>query len=305
MYLKALSVLSLLCLLALTNVGCAAAPAARDAPRIRLSPNPPPRGEEPGRLAVRIQPLWMDEGFFSLRLPETFHADNNLYFIDHSRPDMIPVEKLQEFPTWSTDESGTVSYRAVLPSKIEFSGKLTPGPDYVDASMTAFNGTTEPIHSVFSQICLSMRDATGFNEQNDVSTTYIPMNGKFFPLDKSHPSAEELRRPPWLQIHTKAMGEYRGPRINSRAGWWVIEEQADHALIARISDDGSHLVAIAFRGATGLMTNSRIPCLHSGPPRIPVIPPGESRAVSGRIYLMDADLDRLMERFKTDFLGDK
>jgi hypothetical protein len=279
--------------------------AEKESSMLSVTPVPPPREGKPGRLGVNIRAQWMEGGSFELRFPETLNTHLGLLFIDHFRSDMIPVVKFDEFPTWTTDETGVLSYTASLPNKVRFSGKITPGPDYVDMLFTVFNDTDEPLRNVHVQVGLNMRYATGFNKQEDVSTTFIPIDGKFIPLNTTHPSAEELGLAPWLQISTKGRTIAEKFRRNKRAGWWFIDEQADYALIARLTDDGEHLVAIAFRGAQGAMTNSRLPCLHSGPPTIPLIGPGESKSVSGRVYLMEADLDKLMERYKKDILGEK
>jgi len=301
-----LALLSLvLSLLVISVAACATAPPEKESSMISVTPVPPPREDKPGRLAVNIRPQWMEEGYFELRFPETLNASGQLLFIDHFRSDMIPVVKLDEFPTWSKDESGAVSYAASLPNNVNFSGKITPGPDYVDMLFTVTNNTDAPLHNNHVQVCLSMRQATGFNKQEDVSTTYVPIDGKFIPLNTTHPSAEELGRPPWLQIATKGRTIPEKYRMNSKAGWWYIDEQPDYALITRVTDDGKHLVAIAFRGADQAMTNSRIPCLHSGPPGIPVVGPGESKSISGRLYLMDADFDKLLERYKKDILSEE
>jgi hypothetical protein len=299
--------LSLLVLSAAVSSAAAidAGSAEKESSILSVTPIPPPREGKPGRLGVNIRSQWMEDGSFELRFPETLNTHLGLLFIDHFRSDMIPVVKLDEFPTWAKDETGAVSYIASLPNKVRFSGKITPGPDYVDMLFTVFNDTDQPLHNNHVQVCLSMRNATGFNKQEDVSTTHIPVDGKFIPLNTTHPSAEELGLPPWLQIATKGRTIPEKFRRHTKAGWWFIDEQADHALIARLTDDGKHLVAIAFRDAQQLMTNSRIPCLHSGPPTIPVIGPGESKSISGRMYLMDADLDKLMERYKKDILGEK
>ena len=294
-----------LVMLVLLLPACSTVLAEKESSMIEITPVPPPRQDRPGHLAGRFRTEWMEEGYFELRFPETLNTNLGLMFIDHFRSDMIPVVKLDEFPSWTKDESGAISYSALLPNNVRFSGKLTPGPDFVDMLLTVTNGTDAPLHNNHVQVCLSMRDAAGFNKQEDVSTTYIPVDGKFIPLSATHPSAEEMGLPPWLQISTKGRDIPEQYRRNSRAGWWFIDEQADHALIARVSDDRKHLVAIAFRAADGAMTNSRIPCLHSGPPTIPVIGPGESKSVSGRIYLVDADFDKLLERYKRDILGEK
>ena len=48
------------------------------------------------------------------------------------------------------------------------------------------------------------------------------------------------------------------------------------------------------------VTNAHYSCLHSRP-RWPDIPPGEERAVTGKLYFIKGGPDDLLERWKADF----
>jgi hypothetical protein len=86
------------------------------------------------------------------------------------------------------------------------------------------------------------------------------------------------------------------------AGWWVVNEIADAYLIARQSEDGRRLVAIAWDDSSPglLMSNTRIPCLHAGPMHAVDVAPGATFVWHGVIYLMETEPERLAELLRED-----
>ncbi len=93
---------------------------------------------------------------------------------------------------------------------------------------------------------------------------------------------------------------FRAQKREHKDGWWLVDQVADHGVIARVTDDRKHLVAIHFGGGAGLMTNSRIPCLHAGPSTLPPLKPGEEGVWRGKIILMDNDPAALLTRYRGD-----
>ena len=81
----------------------------------------------------------------------------------------------------------------------------------------------------------------------------------------------------------------------------VLPETADRSLIARVSEDKKHLVAMAWDETDSqLMTNTMIPCLHAGPIRSVSVQPGEVAVWRGSIYLMGNDPTALLVRHEQD-----
>ncbi len=276
-----------------------AKPKARE--KVELEGLPAPSRGGFGRLGFTIRAPWMEEGQFVLRAPETLQCSLGLLFIDHKREDMPPLFMLQPFPVWQKDkESGGVTYSYRAENDVQFGCSAVPGEDEVDVTYTVANHRDEDITNIAAQMCLVCTDAAGFGKKLDVSRTLVRVDGKWTPLSQTHPSPEEVGRPPWIHANTKASGPWRGERI-TKHGWWVTEELTDIGMIVMISEDGEHLVAMAWEGAPGTSSNSRIPCLHAGPPHAARCAPGKSVEFHGKIYLLPNDLEALDARYEKDF----
>lgn len=275
-----------------------AKPSAKE--KVELAGLPAPERGKRGRLAFRIRPPWMKEGGFVLRAPETLHTSLGLMFIDHNRQDMPPIFELDPFPEWNKDESGTVWYTYRAENDVEFGCRAVPGEDEVDVTYTVRNHRDEDIGGIYPQMCLNLSEAPGFGKKLDVSRTFVRIEGEWTPLTQTHPGPDEVDRPPWMHVNTKATGPWRQERT-TQDGWWVVEELCDIPMTAMVDESGEHLVAITWERGPGTSTNSRIPCLHAGPPHAGRCPAGESVTFHGKIYLIPADFEMLDRRYESDF----
>ncbi len=74
---------------------------------------------------------------------------------------------------------------------------------------------------------------------------------------------------------------------------------ASNPIVGCFSADGSKLMAIAFVPCQEIFQGV-IACLHSDF-RVAGLAPGQTKQVRGKIYFLDADIDRLLNRFRRDF----
>ena len=288
--------------------GCATAE-SRDEESVSLEPVKPteeititgatvgPEGRTLRPIAFTVRAPWMD-GPLLMRFPETVHSSLGLHFIDHHRPDMPPVSEIDSLPRWQRDqESGALSYSYSRPEGVSFSGRVVARGDEVHLRFRVKNNTDRPLEGVGAQQCLTLSPCDQFAERNHVKTTYTWMNGDFTALTATTPTPEKMKRPPWLLMYTEA-ADYSGPRAH-QDGWWVVDQNCTYPVIARRSSGGRHLLGIWWQGSQGIMTNSTIPCMHSRiNPR--TIPPGGEATWHGRIYLLPADPDLLLRRYRED-----
>lgn len=292
--------------LILTSLALAAASAnaaeADKRPRIQLRGiDAPPEGKF-GRLGFEVRAPWMD-GFFQMRYPETMRTSVGLHFIDHDRRDMPPLSMLDPFPRWQLDEAtGEISYWHKTPEGVEFGGRARPSADDIELEYRVKNGTDARLTQAHPQMCLTLTGSADFNRKLDLTDEYTWIDGEFTSLAKTTPTPEEKGRAPWVQVFTLALEDFQGKRDHAN-GWWVVDQLADEGIIARVSSDGERLVAIAWEGARGISTNTRIPCLHAGPGGTRPLAPGEEAIWRGTIYLMDNDPDALLARFRQDAEG--
>lgn len=131
-------------------VALAAADSSESPVSLRASP-PPPTGQL-GLLGFEIRVPWMD-GYLEMRFPETLNSSLGLHFIDHHRPDMVPLSRLEPYPEWRRNpQTGEVSYTAVTKEGVEFRGKAVPDGETVRMEFCVKNGTGQPMNNVSSQI---------------------------------------------------------------------------------------------------------------------------------------------------------
>lgn len=255
-----------------------------------------PGGRKLGPIAFKASPEWMD-GYLLMRFPETLSSSMGLHFIDHHRSDMPPLSELER-PEWHRDEiSGEIRYQASTAEGVEFAGRVRPYQDEVYMDFRVTNNTDRELRHVGAQMCLTLSKCSEFSEKNTVETTYTWIDGKYTSLSETTPTPAEMGRAPWLIMLNQGLPEVR--RRSHPDGWWVIDQRADHPVIARQSSDGTHLAATWWEGAPGLMTNTTIPCMHSRMPR-KSLAPGETGVWHGKIYLMQNRPEELLQRYRGD-----
>jgi hypothetical protein len=268
-------------------------------PRIELRPVPPPAQGELGLLAFQIRAPWQ-KGWMTLRFPETLRTSLGLHFIDHRRRDMPPRSMLDPMPAWQVNErTGEIRYEGRTPEGVEFSGRARPYDDEIVLEYRVKNESGSALSGAHVQMCLSLAGAEGLEEKHDVRNAFTWVDGRSRSFADMTPAADEKGRAPWLLIETSP-AKPRARQREHEDGWWFVDQVADHGVIARVTDDRKHLVAIHWGGGTGLMTNSRIPCLHAGPSALPPLEPGEEGAWRGKILLMNNDPAALLTRYRGD-----
>ena len=268
---------------------------------ITLRGLPPPPADQTGILGFEIHAPGM-EGCLEMRFPETLNSSQGLHFIDHNRPDMPPLSRLEPYPEWQCNpQTGEVSYTAVTKEGVEFRGMAIPDGETVRMEFRVKNGTGKPMSNARSQMCLVLNKAPAFAKPLDLTPCYAWIEGKFTSLSETTPTPQEKGRKPWILLLTNGFAaQYHGSR-EWPDGWWVVDQTADRSLIARVSEDKKHLVAIAWDETDSqLMTNTMIPCLHAGPIHSVSIQPDEEAVWRGSIYLMENDPTTLLARHEQD-----
>jgi hypothetical protein len=261
----------------------------------------PPQAGEFGHLGFEIRAPWM-EGYLEMRFPETLNSSLGLHFIDHNRPDMPPLSRLEHFPVWQRSaQTGALSYTASTKEGVELSGKAVPDGESVRMEFRVRNTTRKTLRNVTCQMCLVLAHAPKFAKKLDLAPCHAWIDGKFTSLEQTTPTPLEKGRKPWVLLHTRDFAaRYRGLR-QWPDGWWVVDQTADRNVLARISADKRHLVAIAWDETDStLMTNTMIPCLHAGPTRATSLRPSEEAVWRGSIYLMKNDPELLRIRHGLD-----
>lgn len=272
----------------------------RDSAAGSVSIQPYPVGNDepyPHYLAFHITPPWDQEGAWLLRAPETLGSDRGLLFIDHHRPDMLPVTLPVAPVRWEVVEPQGALFAAV---KLDIGAamfvKVIPHERDVELWAQVVNLTGDPLTNLGTQFCLIQRDVKGF-EDPTAERTFILVDGQFVPLARTRPGLPDKQPPLFIVTNTRDRKPW-DPLLIERS--WAAREQADIPLIATVSEDGRRVIGLAFDNAYKIMTNCGIPCIHADP-QFADCPDGETREIRGRIYFVEGTLRDLLPLFERDF----
>jgi hypothetical protein len=169
---------------------------------------------------------------------------------------------------------------------------ITAGADEVDFRLTITNPTREVSQAHWAQPCIRLEGFTGGTAETYLPKCFIFLDGKLARLPVK-PWATKARYVPgqvWCPPHVDRNDV--NPRPLSR----LVPSQG---LIGAFSRDETAVLATAWEPYQELFQGVFC-CLHSDF-RIGGVKPGETKTARGRIYIVDADVDRLAERYEGDF----
>jgi len=174
--------------------------------------------------------------------------------------------------------------------------RLTPGKSDLTVESALVNATGAPLENMGFQFCLVQTGVPSFVDPLG-ERTFVYMNSRFVPIGETEPGPAPGEKPLFIVTNTWDLDPWQqwepGPS-------WFIPEQADIPLIATVSKDGKHIVAIAFENSYKIMSNCRIPCIHADP-KLPDAAPGEIVKTRGKIYFIEGALPDLLKLFERDF----
>ncbi|HEV3121812.1 MAG TPA: hypothetical protein VGY53_07915 [Isosphaeraceae bacterium] len=168
--------------------------------------------------------------------------------------------------------------------------------DEVDFQLVATNPGSVESQAHWAQPCIRVDRFTGVRAVHD-SEEYLPrcfvfVKGRLTRLP-SEPWATKARYIPgqvWCPLHVDRND------VNPRPLSAIVPS---NGLIGCYSADEKKIMATAWEPYQELFQGV-IVCLHSDF-RIGGLKPGETKRIRGKIYLMDADVAKLLERYRKDF----
>lgn len=151
--------------------------------RIKALPYPGGRHPRIGFLEGAIDPLrgtkasifppWENGGYVVLDIPEAIFSNLGLTFLAHTH---IPtIWDMQHVAIINRDwlvEDGVLHSEWKLPNGIVFGARVTPLEDGADLELFLENGTDAALTGLRTQICLMLKAAPGFEEQNQERKEY-------------------------------------------------------------------------------------------------------------------------------------
>lgn len=123
---------------------------------------------------LTLFPPWKDGGYMVLDLPEAIFSNLGLTYLAHTHiPTIwsqrnIPIENVD----WTRNADGNLRSEWKLPNGISFGARVMPQTNGADLELWLTNGTPAKLTGLRTQICLMLKAAPGFNEQNQEGKEY-------------------------------------------------------------------------------------------------------------------------------------
>lgn len=192
----------------------------------------------------------------------------------------------------SADEAGRIVLRSRLADGVVVEHVVTAAADAIDFRLTLHNPTDKASEADWFQPCIRVDAFTGKSQVDYVPSCFIFLDGKPARLP-TQPWATEARYTPG-QVYAAA-GVNRND-VNPRP---LSERIPSNGLMGCTSADGKWVLATAWDSWQELFQGVGV-CIHSDP-RIGGLQPGETKRLYGKIYIVPADLEKLVERYERDF----
>jgi len=165
-------------------------------------------------------------------------------------------------------------------------------PSAVEFRLTAHNPTTRESQAFWGQPCLRVDRFTGRRQQTYLDKCFIFVDGKL----------TRLPTQPWATKARYVPGQVWAPRhvdrndVNPRPLSSIVPS---NGLIGCFSADEKMVLATAWEPYQELFQGV-ITCIHSDF-RIGGLKPGETKQIHGKLYVMKADINALLDRYRRDF----
>jgi hypothetical protein len=197
-----------------------------------------------------------------------------------------------------SEDRRTMKLRCTVSDGVIVDHLITAGPDEVAFALTAHNPTPHQSEVHWAQPCIRLGGFTGFDDSGPNIDDYLPkcflfLRGKLVRMPDIRPWSREARYTPgqvWVP-----QGVPRSD-VNPRPLSPLVP---DNGLIGCFSADESHLFAVAFEPHQELFQGVAR-CLHADI-RFGGLAPGETKRVTGRIYILPNDVTALLARYAKDF----
>lgn len=182
--------------------------------------------------------------------------------------------------------------QCVLEDGVVVDHQITASSDEVDFRLTARNPKNKTSEVNWAQPCIRLDAFTGRDKDSYLNKCFIFLGGKLTRMPTPHWATKALYTP----------GQVWCPRNINRADVNprpLSDDVPDCGLIGCYSADEKTILAVAFEPYQELFQGVAC-CLHSDF-RIRGLKPGETKKIRGKIYIVPANVEALLERYRGDF----
>ena len=192
----------------------------------------------------------------------------------------------------AADDRTALTLECLLKDGVVVRHEIHARPDEVDFRITASNPTSTASAAHWAQPCVRLDKFTGRDQHTYLDKGFIFLDGKVSRMPTRAWATEALYTPGqvWYPKHVDRND------VNPRP---VSDAVPDNGLIGCFSADEKMIFAVAFEPYQELFQGV-ICCLHSDF-RIGGLAPGATKSIRGKIYVVPADVEALLKRYRSDF----
>ena len=170
--------------------------------------------------------------------------------------------------------------------------EIVAGADEVTFNVSVRNDGSEFVDVEWFQPCMRVDRFTGAGQEGYTTNSFIFTGAGLKRLDQLPRTEEAIYRGGQVYVPAGVPLADVNPRPISKI-------KPANGLIGCFSADGKKILATAWDHTQELFQGV-IVCLHNDP-RIGGLKPGEAKSLRGKIYLVENDPAKLLERYKADF----
>lgn len=182
--------------------------------------------------------------------------------------------------------------RSVVSNKVEVHHQIHVGSDEVEFQLELRNTTDEYVDIEWSQPCINVGEFTGCGQDNYFEKCFIFTETGLTRMHKTHRATQARYTPGQVYVP-------EGIDLNDVNPRPVSQTRPTNGLIGCFSQDESLILATAW-DKTHELFQGIITCLHSDF-HIGGMQPNESKRLYGKIYLLDNNVETLLNRYNADF----
>lgn len=199
----------------------------------------------------------------------------------------------------TTENDGAIRLKDTLADGVTVRHVITPGKDEVDFQVTATNPTDKESLAHWAQPCIRVDKFTGAG--NSDARVLVPTYARkcFIFLDGK---LTRLPTEPWADKARYTPGQVYCPKdvdrndVNPRPLSKLVPSSG---LCGCFSADEKQIMAVAWDPYQEIFQGV-IACIHSDF-RLGGLKPGETKKIHGKLYIVPADVAKLIERYEKDF----
>ena len=185
-----------------------------------------------------------------------------------------------------------VVLECTLKDGVKVRHEIRAGADEVDFRLIAHNPTDKPSQAHWAQPCIRVGEFTGRGQSDYLDKCFIFLDGKLTRMPTRDWATKAMYTPGQTWAAPKVSRDDVNPRPLSPL-------TPDNGLIGCFSADEKTILATAWEPYQELFQGV-ITCIHSDF-RIGGLAPGEKKSIRGKLYIVPADVEALLKRYRKDF----